>query len=338
MKNISLAVWFSLLLALCGCASPGRETPTQAPASLSSLAPAAPTQTPAPTLPPPSPTPQPSRTPTGTPQPTPTPTPVIFAGAGDIAYCGEAYLADEATADLLARLPGAHIFTAGDNVSGVGTRAEFTNCYAASWGKFKDRTRPSPGNHDYQTEGGAPYYEYFGEAAGEAGKGYYSYDLGGWHIVALNSNCDDIACGRDSQQAAWLREDLAASENRCTLLYWHHPRWSSGLAGSYGSVSTFWRIAVEMGAEVVVSGNDHDYERFAPQDGDGNSDSMGVRQFVVGTGGSELRVFGEIKPNSEVRKDQTYGIIAFRLYPDRYEWEFLSTTGDFSDSGSAECH
>jgi acid phosphatase type 7 len=278
--------------------------------------------------------------PTRTPSPLPsaTPTPVVLVGAGDIAYCGEAHLGDEATADLLERFPQAHIFTAGDNVQGIGSGAEFRNCFGPSWGRFIDRIRPAPGNHDYLTDGGAPYYAYFGDAAGEAGLGYYSYDLGDWHIVALNSNCDDIACGPGSRQAEWLRADLEANAERCTLLYWHHPRWSSGLAGNYGSVSTFWRTAFEYGADIVVSGHDHHYERFAPMDGDGNPHPQGLRQFIVGTGGTYLRDFGEIKPHSEVRYNDGHGLIKFTLYPGRYEWEFIPVeAGVEVDSGSGSC-
>ncbi len=284
--------------------------------------------------------PSPTEKPTGTSEPTPTftPAPILLMGAGDIAYCGEDHLGDELTAAIIARFPDALVFTAGDNVDGEGTRAEYKNCYGPSWGQFKARTRPSPGNHDYLTDGGNPYYAYFGEAAGEVGTGYYSFDVGGWHIAALNSNCDAIACGPNSEQAAWLKEDLVSSDKRCTLLYWHHPRWSSGLAGSYGSVNTFWRIAAEMGVEVIVNGNDHGYERFAPQDVAGLADTLGVREIVVGTGGSQLREFGETKENSEVRYNLTHGVILFKLYQDRYEWEFIPVSGDFRDHGSAKCN
>lgn len=286
----------------------------------------------------PSPTTTATLEPTSTPTTSPTPTPVILIGAGDIAYCGNEHLGDEETATLLERFPQATIFTAGDNVQGVGVRAEYLNCFAPTWGRFFDRLYPSPGNHDYMTEAGAPYYEYFGNRAGPAELGYYSYDLGEWHIVALNSNCNNIACGSESHQAAWLREDLANSEKKCTLLYWHHPRWSSGVAGGTGSVSTFWRIAVEFGAEIVVNGHDHDYERFAPMDGDGLPDPAGVRQFVAGTGGTYLRQFTETKLNSDVRYNQSHGVLKFELYPGHYTWEFISTSGIFTDRGTSDCH
>lgn len=216
---------------------------------------------------------------------------------------------------------------------------ELVKCFEPSWGQFKGRIRPSPGNHDYMTDQGAPYYAYFGAAAGEAGAGYYSYDMGDWHIVALNSNCDDIACSPNSQQVTWLKEDLQNSGKQCTLMYWHHPRFSSGLGGGLGSVSTFWRTAVEMGVEVVVNGNDHNYERFALLDAVGNADANGTRLFIVGTGGAELRGLGIPQPNSEVRYNGTNGVIMFRLFPGRYEWKFIPVQDiALTDAGDGVCH
>lgn len=289
-------------------------------------------------------TPEAMSTPTPGPTLSPTPAPAVLIGAGDIAYCGDApeYQGDEQTAALVQRLlaqsPNATVFTAGDTVYGDGTRAELKNCFGPSWGQFKDRIRPAPGNHDYMTDEAAPYYEYFGAAAGRAGIGYYSYELGDWHIVVLNSNCNDIACTPDSQQVKWLREDLQQSNKICTLAYWHHPRWSSGIAGG-GSSATFWKTVAEMGVDVVVNGHDHDYERFAPMDAAGNPDPNGVREFVVGTGGAELRKWGTVKPNSEVRIDGTHGVIQFKLYPGHYDWEFFPVSdAALTDSGSGVCH
>lgn len=325
-----ITVLINIFLASCSSLLASTITPTLVYPP-SATATVQPTNTPSPTH---------TATPTDTPAPTitPTPTPIVLLGAGDIAYCGEAHLGDEMTRDLLADFPDAVIFTAGDNVQGEGTRAEFRNCFGPSWGVFKDRIHPSPGNHDYDTEDGAPYYEYFGRAAGEAGQGFYSYDIGDWHMIALNSNCDNIACGPNSKQHQWLRQNLEANNSKCTLLYWHHPRFSSGLAGNYGSVNSFWRSAVELGGDIVVNGHDHDYERFAPMDSEGNADPNGMQLFIVGTGGTTLRDFGEIKPNSEVRYNGGNGIIKFNLYPGWYEWEFIPTIpGDFSDSGSGVC-
>jgi hypothetical protein len=263
----------------------------------------------------------------------------MLSGAGDISYCGENDLADELTAMLLERYPEASIFTAGDNVQGVGAWAEYVNCFGPTWGRFIYRIHPSPGNHDYYTDNGANYYAFFGDAAGPANLGYYSYDLGDWHIVALNGNCDYVGCGKNSPQAEWLRADLQASDKRCTLLYWHQPRWSSGIAHGSGSMSVLWRIAAQMGAEVVINGHDHDYERFTPMDGEGTPDTNGLREFVVGTGGAPLREFGEIEHGSEVRDHSSWGLIKFLLYPDHYEWEFVPVEGGvFQDSGSDVCH
>lgn len=291
------------------------------------------------------PTATPLPTDTATPIPSPTPAPAVLIGAGDIAYCGDGpeFQGDEKTAalilNLLQQYPDAQVFTTGDTVYGDGTMAELKKCFEPSWGRFKDRIHPVPGNHDYQTDEASPYFTYFGGQASEPGRGYYSYDLGGWHIVALNSNCNNIACGPDSRQAAWLKDNLAASASQCQLIYDHYPRWSSGIAGSNGSVSTFYKAAFEAGVEVMVSGHDHDYERFAPQDPLGNPDPQGIRQFVTGTGGAVLRDWGEIRANSEVRIDHNYGVLVLKLYPGRYEWQFVPT-GDNSmtDEGSGECH
>jgi hypothetical protein len=201
---------------------------------------------------------------------------------------------------------------------------------------------PSPGNHDYLTEkNAASYFDYFGQAAGEPGKGYYSYDLGDWHIVALNSNCLNIdGCGPSSPQVEWLKADLEAHPAACTLAYWHHPRWTSGLAENSFWLDAFWQVLYEHGAEIVVSGHDHDYERFAPQNPQGEADpENGIRQFVVGTGGAGQRPFLGAQPNSEVRNSGEFGVLKLTLYPDRYDWEFIPVEGAvFTDSGSTTCH
>jgi acid phosphatase type 7 len=337
-----------LLMLIAGCTSgaPGAAGTSSTPARAASLVPQA-TDTPAPS---PTPThasvdtetPAPSLTATQEPSATPTLTPAVLIGAGDVVICGVDH--DEQTAALveqqIAQFPNTVVFMAGDDVNESGRGVEYRNCFTPSWGRFIDRIRPVPGNHDMMTDNGAPYYAYFGAAAGEPGKGYYSYNLGSWHIVALNSNCDVIACGKNSQQVQWLRQDLQQNQLPCTLLYWHHPRFGSGLQGSVGTVASFWRAAYEFGAEVVVNGNDHDYERFAPQDLDGHLDeAKGIREFVVGTGGAELRAWGTVQPNSEVRNDQTHGVIQFQLFPDHYEWRFLpSEGGTFTDAGRGVCH
>jgi len=262
--------------------------------------------------------------------------PVLLA-AGDIATCGSR--GDEITATLIEPIPGT-VATLGDNVYQKGTAEEFAKCYSPTWGRFKNRTRPSPGNHDYSTPGAAPYFAYFGAAAGDPTKGYYSYDLGTWHIIVLNSNCAEVGgCEADSPQERWLRSDLASHPNLCTLAYWHHARFSSGQHGNQETLATFWRDLDEYEAEVVLSGHDHDYERFAPQDADGNADPAGVREFVVGTGGGPQLQFSEIADNSEARQAGTHGVLKLTLSPDQYDWEFVAEPGaDFRDSGSQSCH
>lgn len=340
LRFIFITTLFMILMA--GCASASGAAPTQVLVTITMFPSSTPSLTYTPTIPPTA-TPTVTETPEPTSTPSPTPAPVTLVGAADISYCGEQFLGDEATAKVLAAVieqyPDVQIFTAGDNVQGKGIMAEYLNCFTPSWGQFKERIHPAPGNHDYMTNQGAPYYTYFGAQAGEAGQGYYSYDMGEWHIIALNSNCNDIGCREGSRQVEWLRQDLENNNKRCTMMYWHHPRFSSGHAGNYGSVYDFWRIGMEYGVEMVVSGHDHGYERFAPQDIDGKATTLGIRQFVVGTGGATLRDWGEVKPNSEIRDNETNGVIKFTLYPDRYEWEFLpSEGGTFTDSGSGVCH
>lgn len=262
----------------------------------------------------------------------------VLVGAGDIASC--ASTGDESTAALLDAIPGT-VFTTGDNVYNHGTPVEFARCYEPSWGRHRARTRPAPGNHDYGTPHAAGYFAYFGEAAGAPNKGYYSYNLGSWHIVVLNSNCGAVGgCGPGSPQERWLRADLAAHPAACTLAYWHHPRFSSGPHGGTMAVQAFWQALYEAGAELVLNGHDHLYERFAPQDPDGRRDEeRGIRQFTVGTGGASLYAVGRPAPNSEVVNTTTYGVLKLTLYPDRYEWEFVPVPGGrFTDSGSGTCH
>ena len=271
----------------------------------------------------------------------------VVVAAGDIAVCHTE--GDETTARLVERIGGATVLTLGDHAYPDGSAEDFNECYEPTWGRFKERTKPVPGNHEYETEGASAYFEYFGEAAGDPEKGYYSYDLGSWHVVALNSNCGEgeIRCAPRSDQVRWLEEDLAANaaaddEGRCTLAYMHHPRFSSGEEhGSYDGVEPMWEALHEAGAEVVLSAHEHNYERFAPQDPEGRADpERGIRQFVVGTGGgaSDYPIL-EPLPNSEVHNDELYGVLKLTLRPKGYEWRFLSAGGgEFTDAGSARCH
>ena len=257
----------------------------------------------------------------------------ILAGAGDIADCDRAD--DEATAALLDRIPGT-VFTAGDNAYPDGTLEQYRTCYDPTWGRHKARTRPTSGNHDTP----ADYYTYFGPSAGNPGEGYYSYDLGAWHIVALNSN---IPVDPGSAQERWLRQDLAANPRTCTLLYWHHPRFSSGTVASSTRLQPLWQVLSDADADVVVTGHSHTYERFAPLGDDGTLEPLeGTRQFVVGTGGGQaMDAFATIEANSEVRNNDTRGVLVLILYPARYEWRFLpagGAGGTFSDVGSGDCH
>ncbi len=260
--------------------------------------------------------------------------PAILVGAADIAACASS--GDEATAALLDAVSGT-VFTAGDNVYESGTYDEFTGCYDPSWGRHRARTRPSPGNHEYLTPGAAGYFRYFGPAAGDPSRGYYSYDIGSWHIVVLNSSVD-VRLG--SAQETWLRADLAAHPARCTLAYWHYPRFSSGYGGDHLEMQPIWQALYDAGTDVVISGHDHDYERFGPQTPSGSPDVIrGIREFVVGTGGKSLLAFLHNPPNSQVRDNTTFGVLLLMLYDDHYEWRFVPTQGGgFTDAGGDTCH
>ena len=269
--------------------------------------------------------------------------PVVVA-AGDIACApNDDPSADScqqmATSDLLVDGDAWLVLTTGDNQYEDGELDDFQASYSASWGRVKAITRPTPGNHDYHVTDARDYYAYFGPLAGERGKGYFSTDVGGWHIIALNSNCGEVGgCGEGSPQEEWLRDDLAAHPSTCTLAYWHHPRFSSGYHGSSTSSAAFWQALYEAGADVVLNGHDHSYERFAPQDPDQASDPSGIREFVVGTGGKSLYDFERPEPNSEVRSSDTFGVLELTLHDDGYDWRFVPAAGgSFEDSGSGTC-
>ena len=257
----------------------------------------------------------------------------VFVGAGDISNCSRTQ--DESTAQLLDNIAGT-VFTLGDNVYPDGTAAQFSDCYGPTWGRHKNRTRPSPGNHDYHVSGASGYYNYFGSVAGDPGKGYYSYDLGAWHIISLNS---EVGYAAGSAQEQWLKADLAANQSVCTLAYWHHPRFSSGQHGNLARSQPFWQALYDDGADVILNGHDHTYERFAPQNPNGQADSSrGIREFVVGTGGAGLYPFPNIQPNSEVRNNTTYGVLKLTLHASSYDWQFVPIAGQtFTDSGSGNC-
>jgi hypothetical protein len=257
-----------------------------------------------------------------------------LVAAGDIAGCW--WRGDEATARLLDHIGGV-VAPLGDNVYQNGSAAQFADCYGPTWGRHKARTRPAVGNHDYRTEDAKPYYDYFGDAAGPRGKGWYSYELEGWHVVVLNS---ETGIGEGSEQLGWLRDDLRKHPGRCTLAYMHRPRFSSGSHGDSERVKEAFRAMYEGGVDVLLGGHDHTYERFAPQDPDGRRDSgRGVRQFVVGTGGAPFYKFrGELHANSEVHQNRVHGVLRLVFHSDGYDWEFVGAGEGFSDKGHGECH
>lgn len=264
--------------------------------------------------------------------------PYTFAGAGDIAGC--TYDEDEETAKLLDNIKGT-VFTAGDCVYPNGTNDEFANCYDPTWGRHKLRTKPSVGNHEYRTTNASGYFNYFGSVAGEIDKGYYSYDLGPWHMVVLNTNCSKIdGCEEGSNQERWLKQDLAQNSSICTLSYMHHPYYSSGPHGNTTEIKPLVQDLYDYNADLMVAGHDHTYERFQPQNVDRNLDLRnGLTQFVVGTGGKDLYSFPDIQENSVVRYNDSHGIIKFTLYSNSYEWEYIPIAGyDFSDKGYGWCH
>ena len=258
--------------------------------------------------------------------------PVVLVGAGDIADCASP--GAEATAAILDTIAGT-VFTAGDNAYPYGSPLDFATCYHPTWGRHRERTRPAIGNHEYLTPGAAGYFAYFADRSAPP-FGYYSYDAGAWHVVVLNSM---LAYVDDPLQESWLRADLAAHRSKCTLAYFHHPRFSSGNHGSHEMMRDIWRILYRAGADVVVSGHDHDYERFAPQTPDGAADPRrGIRQFVVGTGGASLYAFREPIANSEVRYNASFGVLKLTLDRRGYAWQFIPTEGAFTDAGSDRCH
>src|SRR5690606_5313132 len=244
------------------------------------------------------------------------------------------WVTDEQTADLLDTIEGT-VFTLGDHAYENGTAADFNNCYNPSWGRHKARTKPVVGNHDYQTSGATGYYNYFGAAAGDPTKGYYSYDIGDWHIVVLNSNCTEIGtCKKNSPQDLWLKADLAANTKTCTLAMWHHASFSS--SGGTSNMKYLWQTLYDYNADVVSTDHQHLYERFAPQTATGALDTArGLRQFVVGTRGAKSTTFDYLAPNSEVRDNQTHGVLKMTLNEGSYSWEFVPVSGKtFTDSGT----
>lgn len=275
---------------------------------------------------------------------------VSLVAAGDIA-CPPASrtppdrsaCAQADTAALVRSLRPDAVALLGDDQYGTGALRDFRRSFAPTWGRFRPRTHPAPGNHEYGTPGAAGYIAYFGSAAGPRGRGYYSYALGSWHVVVLDSNldCSAISCARGSAQERWLRADLAAYRARCTLAYWHHPRFSSGPHGDDAHLAPFWDDLYAARADVVLNGHDHDYERFRPQDPAGRPDPRrGIAEWVVGTGGrSHYRFVGTPRATSAVRDATSFGVLRLDLRRTGYAWTFLPAAGGrFTDSGTGRCH
>jgi hypothetical protein len=256
----------------------------------------------------------------------------VFVGAGDVDGCGR--LEPEYTARLLDRIPGT-VFVAGDATYPSGTMANYANCYGPVWGRHLWRTFAVPGNHDYYADNGAAFFAYFGSAAGPPGLGYFSHTLGAWHVIMLNSM---VPAQAGTPQYEWLRQVLSASTATCTVAVWHHPLFSSGQNGNSTFMRDVFNLMYQHGVDVVVNGDDHIYERFAPQDANGRASSRGIREFIVGTGGYALYDRGKTQANSEVFENKTYGVLKLTLKSARYDWEFIPIDGQtFRDAGSGTC-
>jgi acid phosphatase type 7 len=268
----------------------------------------------------------------------------VLVGAGDIASCKNPEGA-RATAKLIEQIPGT-VFAAGDLAYEGGSAADFKNCYDPAWGRFKDRTKPALGNHEYGDPRASGYFRYWGAQAGPVGKGYYSFDLGDWHIVVLNTNCNakDLGgCAAGSPQETWLKEDLEKHPSACILAFGHHALFSSGVFKKHAvhpELKQLWEDLYAAHADLVLAGHEHSYERFAPQDPEGKADpENGIREIVAGTGGRSHDLLGFATPNSEVREWDTYGVLKLTLSPGKYSWEFIPEEGKtFHDAGSGVCH
>ncbi|MEP6729520.1 MAG: PKD domain-containing protein [bacterium] len=281
---------------------------------------------------------------------TPAATDPVVVTAGDIA-CGTTTAPgtpckQAQTGALIGQIGADAVIPLGDNQYENGTLLEFNNFYGPTWGVYKSITWPVVGNHEYQTPGATGYFDYFngiGVQTGRAGdrlKGYYSFNLGAWHVVVLNSNCSIVNCSAGSAQEQWLRADLAANPVACTLAAWHHPRFSSGVHNNDASTQALWQALYDNHADVVINGHDHDYERFAPQTPTGALDNTnGVRSFVIGTGGKEQRGFATIRPNSQFRSNTSLGVLKLVLHPTSFDWQFVPVPGDpLNDAGTATCN
>lgn len=264
------------------------------------------------------------------------------AVVGDIACPpGEAPTATtcrhEAVAAQIARSRPDSLWLLGDLQYPAGALADFRGSFEPALGRFRRIWRPSPGNHEYLTPGAAGYFEFFGRRAGPARRGYYSFNVGRWHVVSLNSNCEFVGCDQRSKQAEWLKSDLARRAGRCTAAIWHHPLYSSGKHGDNPAVRPLWRILQQHGTELVLSGHDHNFEIFRRQDAHGRHSSGGIRQFVVGIGGKSAKPFANHKPNSLLRRTNIFGFLSLRLGARSYRWNLIDETGTRRAGGGERC-
>jgi hypothetical protein len=265
---------------------------------------------------------------------------VVIAAAGDIS--NTSISGQKITAGLIQGAGFDAVLTLGDNQYNDGALAAYNNYFDKTWGKFINKIHPVPGNHEYNTTGAKGYYSYFGEAAGDPKKGYYSFDLGAWHIVAINSNseCGAVPCNAGSAQEKWLRKDLAAHPRKCTLAYFHHPLFTSGEHGGAKVMQPIWKALYENDVDLVLNGHDHDYERFGPQDPSGAADAKkGIVEFVVGTGGTGFRTFPTVQKHSLARQAKWFGVLKLTLKKAGWDFEFVGEAGStFKDKGSDQCH
>ncbi|MDH5371944.1 MAG: metallophosphoesterase [Acidimicrobiia bacterium] len=323
-KLIAAFLLMSLTLGACG---------TNGDAPGSSDGPVVNTTTSPPTTSTASPTPEPTSTTVGVTTTTLSGPVAVLIGAGDIAVSsGE----DAATAAIIARYPDATVFTTGDNAYPDGSEEQFADYYDRAWGTFKDRTRPAIGNHDAHSEGAEPYFAYFGPNAGIPGEGWYSYDLGSWHVIVLNSECGDDGLASCEDQLVWLHDDLAGRTGTCMLAYWHKPLFNAGRHDPEESFADEWMILDEAGVDLVLNGHDHNYQRYAPQDSNGRPTPSGMREFIVGGGGAKLY---EQTTDLETLEEfyEGNGVLKLDLFETSYEWLFIPTEGSYHDTGTGSC-